>query len=370
MKKVCKGYEATDILLRVSRIVSSSLDLNKVSDLVLKESIDALCADHGSLFLMDEGIKHLVLARAMGFNESEVDNIKLLGSWEVINDQLVSKKKTLMVNEVDRDPIFKRKRLPFSREKMPIQSFLAVPLKKDDLIVGALIVSNGERPNHLFTKQDESLLLALSNHIAIALMNAKLYQRLKSLFISTVTSLTKAIDAKDKYTSGHSERVMRYSVAIGKELKLADEKLENLRLSSLLHDVGKIGIKEGVLTKPGRLSVYERNQIRGHPLIGVRIVETIDDSHEIISGIKEHHERFDGTGYPAGIKGKHISIEGRIVAVADTFDALTSNRVYRKKDTNKEAMFEILRGSGTQFDPKVVKAFMVSFSKHPEVWLA
>lgn len=370
MKTRFKGYEAARILSDVSRIVSSSLDLDLVSGLVLKESSDTLKADHASLFLVDEVSGHLILTRARGFSNDEIDNIKLLGGWEVINDQLVKKKKSLIVNNVHGNPRFRGKRLPFSRERIPIESFLAVPLKKDGLIVGVLIVSNKKRPGHLFTKEDEELLLALSNHIAIALLNAKLYERLKSLFISTVTSLTRAIDAKDKYTSGHSERVMRYAVSIGKELKLNEEALENLKLSSLLHDVGKIGVKEAILAKPARLLGSERSLMNRHPLIGVGIVGGIDDSHKIINGILEHHERFDGKGYPGRLKGKKISLEGRIIAVADTFDALTTNRPYQKRYSLKEAFFEIKKAASTQFDPRIVKAFILSFSKHPGIWKA
>lgn len=368
MKKRSMRYEAGSILSNVSRVVSSSLDMDKVSDLVLRESMKALKADNASLFLLDEVNKHLALAKARGFSGDEIDNIKLFGSWEVIKDQLVTKKKSLIVNDVHTNPIFRTKRLPFSHEKIPVKSFLAVPLMKDGSILGALIVSNRKRPGHLFTNEDRRLLVALSNHISIALLNAKLYQRMKNLFISTVKSLVRAIDAKDRYTSGHSERVMKYSLAIGKELKLDDERLENLRLSSLLHDVGKIGIKEKILYKPSNLSISERSQIMAHPSIGVNIVGTIDDSDKIINGIAQHHERFDGKGYPNGLKGTHISMEGRIIAVADTFDALTTNRPYQKGYSTKEAFFEIKRGSGTQFDPKVMKAFLLSFSKHPGLW--
>ncbi len=370
MGKKYKKYEAARILLDVSRVVSSSLDLDKVSELVLKESLNALGADHASLFLIDETARHLVLAKAKGFSEDEIDNIKLLGSWEVINDHLVRRKRPLLINDVHKDLIFKKKKLPFSQEKLPLKSFLAVPLDKDGRIVGALIVSNKKRPGHLFTREDEKLLVGLSNHIAIALLNAKLYQDLKNLFISTVKSLMRAVDAKDRYTSGHSERVMKYSLAIGRELKLGENVLETLGLSSLLHDVGKIGIKEGVLTKPGRLSPYERNQIKAHPSIGVRIVGTINDSEKIIRGILEHHERFNGKGYPNHLKGKAISLEGRVIAVADTFDALTTNRPYQKSYTEKEALFEIVKGSFVQFDPKIVKAFISSFSKHSSIWKA
>lgn len=368
MRRRPSAREAVRILSEISRIVSSSLDLDKVGDLVLKESIDMLGADHASLFLLDDSSKHLILAKARGFSEDEMDNIKLLGSWEIINDQVVMKKKSLIVNNVYKNPIFKNRYVPFSREKLPVNSFLAVPLEKDGKIVGILMVSNRKRPGQVFTKDDERLLRAFSNHIAIALLNAKLYQELKSLFISTVKSLVKAIDAKDRYTSGHSERVMKYSIAIGRELKLDEEAIENLGLSSLLHDVGKIGIKESILSKPARLLGYERSQINRHPAIGVGIVETIDNSHRIVKGILEHHERFDGKGYPKGLKGSEISLAGRIIAVADVFDALTASRPYQKGYSKSEALLEITKESSSQFDPHIVKAFLKSFSKHPDIW--
>lgn len=368
MKRTYKKYKAMSILSDVSRIVSSSLDLDKVSDLVLKESTKALGADHAALFLMDETLTHLMLARAKGFSEDEMDNLKLMGSWEAINDYLVKKKRSLIVNDIRRNSIFRKKALPFSDERLPVGSFLATPLVKDRRVVGSLIASNKKRPGHLFGKKDEELMLALSRQIAIALLNARLHQRLKNLFISTTKSLVRAIDAKDQYTSGHSERVMKYSLAIGKALNLGEEELENLKLSSLLHDVGKIGIRENVLSKPSRLSSFERVHIKHHPSIGMRIVEGIDSSHKIVRGILEHHERFDGTGYPNKLKGRAISIQGRIIAVADTFDALTTNRPYQKGYSKKEAFFEIKHGSSTQFDPKIVKAFQLSFSKHPEIW--
>ena len=368
MRRRRSTHETVKILSEISRIVSSSLDLDKVGDLVLKESINMLGADHASLFLLDDSSKHLILTKAQGFSEDEMDNIKLLGSWETINDQVVTKKKSLIVNNVYKNPIFKTKHVPFSSEKFPVNSFLAVPLEKDGDIVGILMVSNRKRPGHVFTKDDERLLRALSNHIAIALLNAKLYQELKNLFISTVKALVKAIDAKDRYTSGHSERVMKYSIAIGRELKLDEETIENLGLSSLLHDVGKIGVKESILSKPARLLGYERSQINRHPAIGGGIVEIIDNSERIVKGILEHHERFDGKGYPKGLKGGAISLTGRIIAVADVFDALTASRPYQGGYSKSEALLEITKESSSQFDPKIVKAFLRSFSKHPDIW--
>lgn len=368
MKTKYSKSEVEKMLLEVSRILSSSLSLNIVSDLVLRESMKAMRANHASLFLIDESMKHLVLEKVRGFSKDEIDNIKLMGSWEVINNQLIKKKKPLIVNNLHNNLLFKSKSLPFSSEKLPISSFLAVPLIKENKIVGVLIVSNRKKSGRIFNNEDKRLMVTLSNHIAIALLNAALYQKLKNLFISTVKSLVRAVDAKDPYTSGHSERVMKYSLAVGKEVGLAEEVMENLGLSSLLHDVGKIGVKEGVLFKPSRLSLSEIHHIHHHPLIGVRIVETIENSQNIINGIRDHHERFDGKGYPAHLKGKEISLEGRIIAVADTYDALTTTRPYQKKYSAKEAFFEIRRGASSQFDPKVVKAFIISFSKYHAIW--
>ncbi len=368
MKRKHNIYDPAKILLNVSRIVSSSLEMDKVALAVLDESMIALGTDHASLFLVDEHSGRLVLTKAKGFSDDEIGNIKLLGSWEVINNQLVKRKRSLIVNDVHTNLIFRKKNLPFFHEKLPINSFLAVPLEKEKLLIGVLIVSNRKRPDHIFTTEDQELLLGLSNYIAIALMNAKLYQKLKDMFISTVKSLVRAVDAKDPYTRGHSERVMKYTVSIGKEIGLDDESMENLRLSSLLHDIGKIGIKESVLFKPGKLSKREKCHIMSHPVIGLNIVESIDDSHKFIRGILEHHEHFSGTGYPNHLKGRAISMEGRIIAVADTYDALTTNRPYQKRYTPKEALFEIRKGSNSQFDPKIVRMFMLSFSKHPEIW--
>ncbi|MFA5146224.1 MAG: HD-GYP domain-containing protein [Candidatus Omnitrophota bacterium] len=363
-----KSYEAANILLEVSRAISSSLDLETVSEHVLRESAKALRSDHASLFLVDDESGHLLLHKARGFSSDEVANIKILGSWEVINNQLIKKASPIIVNDVHNNALFRKKNLPFFRERLPLKSFLAVPLKKDDVVVGALIVSNKKRPGHLFTGKDQKLLLALSSYIAAALINARLYEKLKEAFIGTVASLTRAIDAKDKYTSGHSERVMEYAVAIAKEMRIEGEALENLRLSSLLHDVGKIGIKESILSKPAKLLGYEKDQMHRHPAIGAKIVEGIYNSGKIIRGILEHHERFDGKGYPAGLKGNGISLAGRIIAVADIFDALTTKRPYHERHSPDSAFSEIRDGSATHFDPKVVGAFVASFTKYPGIW--
>ena len=170
--------ETTAILLDVSRAVSSSLDLGEVNDLVLKESIKALRVDHAVLFLLDESSGRLMLTKARGFSRDQADNLKLLGSWEVINGQIAKNKKPLAVNDIQKHPVFRKARLPFAEEELPVRSFLAAPLIKDGDIIGTLIVSNKKRPGSLFKKEDEELLATLSNQIAIAIANAKLFEEL------------------------------------------------------------------------------------------------------------------------------------------------------------------------------------------------
>ncbi|MDD5423495.1 MAG: GAF domain-containing protein, partial [Candidatus Omnitrophica bacterium] len=177
--KVChQTYDALKVLLDLSRVVSTSLDLDKVTALVLKESIKALHTDHAALFLADESAGRLILSKAEGFSGDEAGNIGLLGSWEIINEHLLKERKGVRVNDVETDPLFKNKTLPFSDRKIPVGSFLAAPLEKDSKVIGTLIVSNGKRPGCLFSEEDEKLLITLSNYIAIAISNAKLFEDL------------------------------------------------------------------------------------------------------------------------------------------------------------------------------------------------
>jgi HD-GYP domain-containing protein (c-di-GMP phosphodiesterase class II) len=358
------------ILLDVSRTVSSSLDLDQVNNLILKKAIWALETDHASLFLLDDAGEHLMLAAAKGFSKNEMSNLAILGSWERINYRVARNKRPIIVNNITSHHIFKKEKIPFSKKNLPLNSFLSVPLTARKKIIGVLIVSNKEGHPHIFTREDQKLLMTLANHVSIALLNAKLYKDLEDLFLSTITSLANAVDAKDPYTHGHSERVMRYSVAIAEKMKQPEDFRKRLKLSSLLHDVGKIGIKDEILGKTDKLTMDEVKIMRKHPSIGVHIVSSIIGSEKLVKGIEGHHEWVNGNGYPKKLKGNQISLEGKIIAVADAFDALTTNRPYQKKFTNKGACIEIAQSAGTQFDSKVIEAFLKSFSENNRFWSA
>jgi response regulator RpfG family c-di-GMP phosphodiesterase len=180
---------------------------------------------------------------------------------------------------------------------------------------------------------------------------------INSMYVRSVDALIKALEAKDLYTRGHSQRVTMYSVAIGRLLGLPDEELEDLRRASILHDLGKIGVREAVLNKPSRLDGQEYGEITRHPETAVRILEPIPFFIPLLPAILHHHERYDGTGYPRGLSGEAVPLHSRIMAIADTFDAMTSTRAYRKALPLHEANAEIRRCSGSQFDPRLVPVF-------------
>jgi HD-GYP domain-containing protein (c-di-GMP phosphodiesterase class II) len=170
--------------------------------------------------------------------------------------------------------------------------------------------------------------------------------------------LAAAIDAKDPYTRGHSERVARYSIGIGKNLSLSDKEMRNLRISALLHDVGKIGIDDRILRKPGALSDDEFEVMKGHPAKGAAIMSGVAQLIDIIPGMKYHHEKWSGGGYPDGLEGEQIPMQARIVAIADTFDAMTTNRPYQKAMELGYVVEKVKSFAGTRFDPRVVDAFV------------
>lgn len=184
--------------------------------------------------------------------------------------------------------------------------------------------------------------------------------KIRTSFLNAVTSLAYALEAKDAYTSGHSQRVADISAAIARELDLPPDKIDKLKLAGLVHDIGKIGINESVLNKPGPLTEREFEQVRRHPEIGELILSPIVDSAEILESVRNHHERYDGKGYPDALSKEQVPLGARILTVSDAYEAMTSERPYRSKMSDGEACEEIRRNRGIQFDPEVVDAFFRS----------
>jgi putative nucleotidyltransferase with HDIG domain len=350
-------------ILEISRTIISTLEIERVNEVILSEAERIFHNEYGALFTLDEKSGHLALTAAAGFSENELENLKILGAWEEINKIIVSSSEVfLLVSDITKAPEFKKRDFVF-------RSFIGIRLDAERKTIGTLILSN-KNPSSLFDSNQQRILEILANYAAIALVNAKLYKETEDLFISLISSLVAAIDAKDPYTAGHSQRVTEISLSIAEELNLPRVEIKNLKLAAILHDIGKIGINESILTKPAELSFEEHKLIERHPELGVRIVRSIPHSERFIRGISDHHEFYNGEGYPHKLKQNEISLEARIIAVADCFDALTSERAYRKAMSLPEACQEIKRNSGTQFDPAIAEAFLRVYEKKPGIFFS
>jgi HD-GYP domain-containing protein (c-di-GMP phosphodiesterase class II) len=231
-----------------------------------------------------------------------------------------------------------------------IRSIVIVPIKRENILLGSLVALNKlAKPD--FDSVDARLLISIATKSSVYLENHQLYHDLQDLMMGVLGALTSSIDAKDPYTCGHSERVAAISLWMGRQVGLSTKQLRDAYLGGLLHDVGKIGVSEQVLCKPGKLTDDEFEQIQRHPEIGSNILQGIKQLFEVNQAVLTHHERMDGTGYPNGLQGEEIPLIGRIVGLADSFDAMTSARVYRKALSLDRALEEIRTYSGSHYDP-------------------
>jgi len=236
------------------------------------------------------------------------------------------------------------------------RNLIAPPLVVDQDLIGMMVGVNKEEVD--FDSVDQKLINSIGNLSAVFLANHRLYADLQSLLMGVLHALTAAIDAKDPYTCGHSQRVALISRRLAEEMGWPEAKVQQVYLSGLLHDIGKIGVPERVLCKPGRLTREEFQIIKRHPLIGARILGGIRQLDHVSAGILMHHERLDGTGYPNGLKGDELLIEGLMVGLADGLDAMTSDRTYRKALPVDAAIAEIRKHAGTQFDRRLVNKLL------------
>ena len=235
---------------------------------------------------------------------------------------------------------------------------LIIPIRFEEKIEGILLFSR-VHSREKFTSSDKRLITLTSDIVAMKIANAELFKDLNDFLMSLIKSFVMTIEEKDVYTRGHSERVNKYALKIGSALDLDAREIKSLNFASLLHDIGKIGIpEEGILKKSGPLTDEEYAVIKQHPVKGYKILKPIKQLKDCLPGILYHHERLDGKGYPEGIPGSKIPLSAKIIAVADTYDAMTSNRAYRRAIPVKEVMQEMLHVSGTELDGEITRLFI------------
>lgn len=339
--QVKRQLDELETLYRLGNVLNSSLSLEEILPEVLDRTLELLGAKTASVMLLDEEESELRIRMARGLPEDIIRSTRVqLG--ERVSGRVAQEGKPVLISR---------------GEEKDNDSSLCVPLLSNDKVVGVLNIRtklNGED----FTELDLNLAVQLASIAAVAIENAGLHDELQSLFLDAISALANSIDARDPYTKGHSERVTAYSVMIAEEMELPAEEVEQLRYAALLHDIGKIRIRDHILHKPGRLTEDEFNEMKMHPEYGVEIMRPVKAFQQILPSMLHHHERFGGGGYPHELIGDDIPLGARIMCVADCFDAMTSDRPYRKGLPVDTARNELLRNKGTQFDPRPVEIFI------------
>jgi HD-GYP domain-containing protein (c-di-GMP phosphodiesterase class II) len=307
-------------------------DVGKYYKLVLEEISAAIGADAAFIYVKREREKpEIVTYKSKGDHAKQIYFDPAIQSFSMI--------KTAVLSLADES------------------SALITPIEEKGILIGHMVFVK-EPGRRAFSSYDKQFASIINNIISPTIETLALYHSLHVLYLNTVKALAAAIDAKDAYTHGHSFRVAKYSVAIGKQLNIPTKSVSDLEVAAYMHDLGKIGVSEAILGKKGKLSADEFEEIKKHPLLTNKILEPIDLPDFIIAATLQHHERMDGRGYPLGLKGDSISFFARIIAVADVFDALTSARPYRGALTVEDALTMICNGIDTEFDRNVVHAFV------------
>ncbi|MEW6097506.1 MAG: HD domain-containing phosphohydrolase [bacterium] len=373
------AYEELSLVYDVSHSVGAMLNVDRLPIEVLNKAMNILDTKYGYLMLFDEEDFKLKIKAAIGFEPEKLEKFRTaFKAEEGISGEAVRNGKFIIHDNIQSSKII-------HEHILGINNILCVPMKYKDEPIGIITLCD-KRSGKPFFAPDARLLFALATLVATTIQNARFFSQLQDLFITTVSSLSSAIDEKDAYTHGHSKRVTELVLNIADALNMSEKDKNILELSARLHDLGKIGVSEAILSKPGKLNDEEWKIMKAHPLKGVKILQPVEeevidtlvavrearllvpkeDIQNIIPGIKHHHERYDGKGYPDGLQGEDIPLIARIIAVADAFDAMTSKRAYRDAMSEEKALEELRKNAGFQHDPNIVEIFIQTRKKQEE----
>jgi putative nucleotidyltransferase with HDIG domain len=333
-------------LYEMSRALGSTLDMDDLLGSTLDSALRIFDLDVGYVALRDRDTGTLEIRAVRGGSASEPEGTQAVRSS--MAEWVVREGRPLIFNPDASSAGGQIDTLTGAK------AALCVPLVSAEGTIGAITVGSSDE-EYRFNSDDVRLLSTIGNHVTIAIGNIELFTSLQEAYLATVRSLAAAVDAKDTYTRGHSDKVSTYATLIAQRMGLSHDQLTALEMAAYLHDIGKIGVPEGILLKPGRLTDDEMTQMRHHPLIGANILKPVAFPWAITPIVRHHHEYWDGNGYPAGLKGEEIPLLARILCVADSYEAMTADRPYRAGRSAEEAVEELHHCSGTQFDPRVVE---------------
>ena len=343
------------LLNQISQHLHQTLDLDELIPRIFAEVNKAINAEAQSIWLVDEEAGVIKCRFATG---SEAETLKgfavSLAATSIVGTS-VARQESIIIKDAHNDP--RRARSADKWTGFVTRSLLTVPLVLEDKSIGAIQAVN-KRGGQLFNQEDLDLFRAIADSAALAVNNAQLVAELQNSYDLTLEALSAALDLRDRETEGHSRRVVEYTARLAEQVGLDKETIKNIRRGALIHDIGKIGVPDAVLLKPGTLDEEEIKIIKRHPQAGYNMLVGIPYLRKEIQIVLGHQEKWDGTGYPFGLRGEEITLGARLFAIADTFDALTSDRPYRKGCSYDVARNLIEAETGRQFDPQAVAAFI------------